>query len=266
MYLDDTGLDQVFKEIKTRLDKKANAGDTFTPATSTTDGKSGLVPAPTKGTGSNGFLGSDSKWHSTTEVTSDLNLSKTGGGTDQYISSITETFGKINATVGTLPNYTFEITPNSTNDQVDFSVKKDNTGLLQKTLDFRHTHKFSDIQEKPSTLSGYGITDAISKSEFSMVGNLPVVNHGTADTTFTLTPNTLHIWGTVSTLSLTLGTEVSGVVNEFMFQFTCPENAGTTLTLPGTIKWYNDQIILIDPGYTYQGSILNNILVIGYSK
>lgn len=31
------------------------------------------------------------------------------------------------------------------------------------------------------------------------------VSHGTADTTFTLTPNTFHIWDEVSSLTLTLG-------------------------------------------------------------
>ena len=33
------------------------------------------------------------------------------------------------------------------------------------------------------------------------------VNHGTSDTTFTLTPNVMHIWGTVTALNLSLPTD-----------------------------------------------------------
>lgn len=36
------------------------------------------------------------------------------------------------------------------------------------------------------------------------------VNHGTADTTFTLTPNTFHVWDEVTLLTLTLGDETVG--------------------------------------------------------
>ena len=84
------------------------------------------------------------------------------------------------------------------------------------------------------------------------------VNHGTGDTTFTLTPNTLHIWDGVSELTLTLGDETSGVANEYLFQFTCGATA-TTLSLPDNIKWANDSAPTISENMIYQISILNKI-------
>lgn len=85
----------------------------------------------------------------------------------------------------------------------------------------------------------------------------PVVNHGTNDTTFTLTPNTFHIWGEVTSLNLSLGAEVSGVVNEYVFQYSVGDSA-PTLTFPETIAWVNpptDNKV----NTTYIVSIVNNI-------
>lgn len=91
-------------------------------------------------------------------------------------------------------------------------------------------------------------------------GGVSVVEHGTADTTFTLTPNVLHKWGEVAALTLTLAAETSGVLNEYMFQFT----SGTTptvLTLPETVKWIGDSAV--EASKTYQVSIVNNLAVLG---
>lgn len=82
------------------------------------------------------------------------------------------------------------------------------------------------------------------------------VNHGTSDTTFTLTPNTFHVWGEVTSLDLSLGDATSGVMNEYIFQFTSGSTA-TTLTLPDDIKWTED--IVIESNMIYQISIVNGL-------
>lgn len=82
------------------------------------------------------------------------------------------------------------------------------------------------------------------------------VNHGTSDTTFTLTPNTFHIWDEVSALTLTLGSETSGVANEFLFQFTSGSEP-TTLTMSDDIKWTEE--LVIDANRIYQVSILKGL-------
>ena len=89
---------------------------------------------------------------------------------------------------------------------------------------------------------------------------VPIVNHGTDDTTFTLTPNVFHIWGTVTSLTLTLATASTTTMDEFMFQFTSGTTA-TTLSLPSTVKWIAEPEI--EANMTYQVSIVNNIAVIG---
>lgn len=86
------------------------------------------------------------------------------------------------------------------------------------------------------------------------------VNHGTSDTTFTLTPNTFHVWDEVSALTLSLGDETAGVANEFVLQFTSGATA-TSLTLPNSIKWVNDSAPTIAENKIYQISILNGLAV-----
>lgn len=82
------------------------------------------------------------------------------------------------------------------------------------------------------------------------------VNHGTSDTTFTLTANTMHIWGTVSSLTLSLPTDSNSVLDEYMFTFTSGSTA-TTLSLPSSVKWVQD--IEVETNKTYQVSIVNNL-------
>lgn len=76
----------------------------------------------------------------------------------------------------------------------------------------------------------------IGNSGGSGNSSISIQDHGTFDTTFTLTPNTLHKWDEVTELTLTLGAETPGIVNEYLIQFT----SGTTptiVTLPEDIKW-----------------------------
>lgn len=90
----------------------------------------------------------------------------------------------------------------------------------------------------------------------------PTVNHGTSDTTYTLTPNTYHVWGIVTSLNLSFGAEESGVVNEYVFQFDSGSTA-TTLSLPASVEWVNGTPT-IEANMTYQVSIVNNIgLIVG---
>ena len=86
----------------------------------------------------------------------------------------------------------------------------------------------------------------------------PEISHGTSDTTFTLTPNTFHIWNEVTVLDLSFGEEAEGIANEFLFQFTSGTTA-TTLTLPDTVKWANDEVPTIEPNMIYQVSILKGL-------
>lgn len=91
--------------------------------------------------------------------------------------------------------------------------------------------------------------------------NIPVIDHGTGDTTFVLTPNIFHKWGTVTSLTITLAAPVdTTVANYYMFEFTSGSTA-TTLSLPSAITWASD--VSIEANKTYQVSILNGCGIIG---
>ena len=86
------------------------------------------------------------------------------------------------------------------------------------------------------------------------------VNHGTSDTTFALTPNVFHMWGTITSLTLTLATPTDNtIVNEYMIEFTSGSTA-TTLSLPSSVEWAEScGVLSVKANKTYQISIVNNI-------
>lgn len=113
------------------------------------------------------------------------------------------------------------------------------------------------LQASPTVIAKANTTDLSS-----LAPKIPVTNHGTNDTTFTLPSNEFHIWGEVASLDLTLGTPEEGVYNEYMFEFV----SGTTPTritgLPATLKWPDD--LDIEANMRYQVSIVNDIgLIVG---
>lgn len=95
-----------------------------------------------------------------------------------------------------------------------------------------------------------------TKGSWEILTNFEKVNHRTEDTTFTLTPNKFHVWDEVTELNLTLGEEVEGVVNEFLFEFTSGAEP-TMVSLPDSIKW--SETLNVEPYATYQISVLNGI-------
>lgn len=85
----------------------------------------------------------------------------------------------------------------------------------------------------------------------------PRVNLTVDDTYYTLSPNTFYVWDIVSEpLEISLGDEIEGVMNEYVFQFTAGVGV-VSLILPDTIRWVEDGIYAIVPGCTYRVSIIN---------
>ena len=94
------------------------------------------------------------------------------------------------------------------------------------------------------------------------VGNrIRLVNHDTNDTTFTLTPNTMHVWGVVKNLTLSLAPNTNpNILAEYCFQFISPSNRATMFSISG-VKWTNGEMPTIKAGKLYQGRIANGIAV-----
>ena len=89
-----------------------------------------------------------------------------------------------------------------------------------------------------------------------------LVNHGTADTTFALTPNTMHVWGEVETLNLSLAPNTEpNILAEYDFQFTTPANKATEFQLQG-VQWVDEVVPTILKGKTYQGSVVNGVAIL----
>ena len=108
------------------------------------------------------------------------------------------------------------------------------------------------------TINGESVLGSGDITITSSGGAYPEVNHGTGDTTFTLTPNTFHVWDEVTSLTLNFGSGISGMANEYLFQFTSGPTA-TSLSLPDDIKWANDNVPTIEANMIYQVSILHGL-------
>ena len=85
----------------------------------------------------------------------------------------------------------------------------------------------------------------------------PVVE--TTDAAKELSPNTYYKWGEMSALTITLGAEIDGRVNEFCGEFVSGATA-TTFSVPGSVSWPNG--LTVEANKTYQFSIMNGIGVI----
>lgn len=94
-------------------------------------------------------------------------------------------------------------------------------------------------------------------------GRFRLQNHGANDMTFALTPNVMHVWGVVDTLNLSLApNDNNDYTAEYCFQFTCPTDRGTQLTLPSSVKWLGN-VFAPQKGQTYQACIVNGYFSIG---
>ena len=93
-------------------------------------------------------------------------------------------------------------------------------------------------------------------------GRIRLVNHGTSDTTFALTPNTMHVWGEVERLNLSLAPNTEpNILAEYDFQFTTPANKATEFQLQG-VQWVDEVVPTILKGKTYQGSVVNGVAIL----
>lgn len=73
-------------------------------------------------------------------------------------------------------------------------------------------------------------------------GYLLLQQHSTTDTSFALTPNVMHVWDEVETLTLTLSPNTKeGALAEYAFQFICPSSKATTLSI-SDVKWVDNAI------------------------
>lgn len=109
--------------------------------------------------------------------------------------------------------------------------------------------------------------DNVSKTQSSGVVDLGYINKQLSTSTsssMTLSPNIYYrnTSTSLSTLTITLGSvSNSNIINEYFVEFTT-RSAGTTVSLPSTIKWANGEAPTFEASTTYQISIVNNLGVV----
>ena len=109
--------------------------------------------------------------------------------------------------------------------------------------------------------------DNISKTPSTGVVDLGYINKQlitSTESSMTLSPNIYYrnTNADLSTLTITLGSvSNSNIINEYFVEFTT-SSSGTTISLPSTIKWANEETPTFEASTTYQISIVNDLGVV----
>ena len=99
------------------------------------------------------------------------------------------------------------------------------------------------------------ILSALNGIAASMYKGVPIVNQ---NGDVTIAPNVWNVWGEVTSLNITKGSEISGIVNNYMVRFKAGE--GCVVNFLGfTLQWYGGGVPEWASGSTYEISIVDNI-------
>lgn len=114
----------------------------------------------------------------------------------------------------------------------------------------------SDNVQISSTGSGTkALTDNGEYAEFAKP--IKLEDGGSGSVTKQISPNTFYSFGECSSLTITFGSETSGIVNVYSFEFTSGTNP-TTLNLPPEVKFPSGETFAAEANKVYEISIRNN--------
>lgn len=99
------------------------------------------------------------------------------------------------------------------------------------------------------------LTDNGEYAEFAKP--IKLENGGSGSVTKQISPNTFYSFGECSSLTITFGSETSGIVNVYSFEFTSGTNP-TTLNLPPEVKFPSGETFAAEANKIYEISIRNN--------
>lgn len=138
------------------------------------------------------------------------------------------------------------------------SIEEEKRILLELWKDYKARQSSDDDIVIDDLLAESVLFTNLSNTVGGKQDSVPVIEHGTSDTTFNLVPNEFHVWGTVSSLTLTLANPVDpDYYAEYIFEFTSGSTPTSLSISPNTIKW--PETPTIEANKTYQVSILNGI-------
>lgn len=141
--------------------------------------------------------------------------------------------------------------------------KADLASAVQTSLGKADTALQSYTEKYTGTVTGVKI-NGTTKNPSSGVVDLGYINKQLSTSTsssMTLSPNIYYrnTSTSLSTLTIKLGSvSNSNIINEYFVEFTT-SSSGTTVSLPSTIKWANEEAPTFEASTTYQISIVNNL-------
>ena len=149
---------------------------------------------------------------------------------------------------------------------LDSAWHKVSTGIALKS----EIPDISGKADKATTLAGYGIGDAYTKSEVDAAldgkqDKIMIFTETEGLSSYSINPNTLTKLGILAsnvTLSLNTASEEAGVVNIYDIIFTTPTDA-PSITWPEGISWEGGSAPSIAGGKTYEVSIMDNLAILG---
>lgn len=98
---------------------------------------------------------------------------------------------------------------------------------------------------------------SISQSVSNLKEDVKPLKVTMTETTASVEPGRLYVWGSVKGLTLTLAGSTAGLENEYRLRFTC--GTGFTLTLNETVRWVEEPEWTA--GWTYEVSIEDGLAV-----
>ena len=101
--------------------------------------------------------------------------------------------------------------------------------------------------------------EEIKNADFTLNPHIEMVEP--TETALAIEPDKFYKWGEVASLALALNPQTSPrYAGQYFFQFTCPTDAATSLSLPIGLIWSAEP--KIEAGKTYQVSILENLAIL----
>lgn len=125
----------------------------------------------------------------------------------------------------------------------------------------------SQIDDEPTEDSPYPISSGAAYVAIDQLRSgdktkvVAQASAGTSSSPIPIKPNCLNQWATpVGALYVSLAQRTSGVVSEYMLEFTVTGDS-FMLRLPASVRWMDGEAPDWESGYTYQVSIVNDMAI-----
>lgn len=121
--------------------------------------------------------------------------------------------------------------------------------------------KTTTVDDELSETSENPVQNKVIAKEFNSfraakADKVRVVNQ--TESTVTIQPNVMNVWGTITNLNVSKGDDIADIVNNYMIRFTAGDSAAVIFN-GMNVKWYGGEVPTWTAGNTYEISIVDNI-------